>query len=99
MFSLFYGVWQLEIFYTWKMNSKTQFVAHALLRQYTLLFRLSQAKLFFRFEIETVEDKKSDLQNRLREEIEGNTKLKASVEKRKKTLQGRQLCLEKEAHL
>ncbi|XP_052885263.1 rho GTPase-activating protein REN1-like isoform X3 [Gossypium arboreum] len=48
------------------------------------------------FEIETVEDEKSDLQNRLREEIEGNTKLKASVEKRKKTLQGRQLCLEKE---
>ncbi|MFQ6621986.1 hypothetical protein Gotur_002172 [Gossypium turneri] len=48
------------------------------------------------FEIETVEDEKSDLQNRLREEIEGNTKLEASVEKRKKTLQGRQLCLEKE---
>ncbi|KAA3466662.1 rho GTPase-activating protein REN1-like isoform X4 [Gossypium australe] len=48
------------------------------------------------FEIETVEDENSDLQNRLREEIEGNTKLEASVEKRKKTLQGRQLCLEKE---
>lgn len=32
-------------------------------------------------------------------QIEGNTKLEASVEKRKKTLQGRQLCLEKEVRL
>ncbi|XP_039053232.1 rho GTPase-activating protein REN1-like [Hibiscus syriacus] len=47
-------------------------------------------------EIETPEAKKSNSQNRHKEEIEGNAKLEASMEKRNKTLQDRCLCLEKD---
>ncbi|XVF36606.1 hypothetical protein REPUB_Repub19eG0071600 [Reevesia pubescens] len=47
-------------------------------------------------EIETLEAEKSDLQKKLEEEIEGNAILKASLEKRKKTLHGRRLALEKD---
>ncbi|EOY15420.1 Rho GTPase activation protein with PH domain, putative isoform 3 [Theobroma cacao] len=47
-------------------------------------------------EIETLEAEKSDLQNRLTEEIEGNAILEASLEKRKKTLHERRLALEKD---
>ncbi|XP_022773090.1 rho GTPase-activating protein REN1-like [Durio zibethinus] len=47
-------------------------------------------------EIETLEAAKSDLQKRLTEEIEGNSILEASLEKRKKELHRRRLALEKD---
>ncbi|XWS14928.1 hypothetical protein CRYUN_Cryun35bG0050800 [Craigia yunnanensis] len=47
-------------------------------------------------EIETLEAEKSDLQKRLTEEIEGNSILEASLEKRKKTLHECRLALEKD---
>ncbi|KAE8666767.1 hypothetical protein F3Y22_tig00112491pilonHSYRG00238 [Hibiscus syriacus] len=46
--------------------------------------------------VESLESEKLDLQKRLTEEIEGNTTLEASFEKRKKTLQEQRLALEKE---
>ncbi|XP_022768431.1 rho GTPase-activating protein REN1-like isoform X2 [Durio zibethinus] len=47
-------------------------------------------------ELETLEAENSNLQKRLTEEIEGNAILEASLEKRKKTLYGRRLALEKD---
>ncbi|GMI82790.1 ROP1 ENHANCER 1 [Hibiscus trionum] len=48
------------------------------------------------FAVESLEAEKSDLQKRLTEEIEGNTILEASLEKRKKALHEQRLALEKE---
>ncbi|XVF64876.1 hypothetical protein PTKIN_Ptkin09bG0202000 [Pterospermum kingtungense] len=47
-------------------------------------------------EIERLEAEKSDLQTRLTKEIEGNSILEASLEKRKKTLHEHRLALEKD---
>ncbi|GMI91001.1 ROP1 ENHANCER 1 [Hibiscus trionum] len=46
--------------------------------------------------VESLEAEKSELQKRLTEEIEGNTVLEASLEKRKKALHEQRLALEKE---